>query len=162
MGTKANTKNKAITISIILLAFIVLGSFALIRTELFQNTGNDRGGLSGLVSVRGTVSLEQLKLSKKEIAAINAAVNEHRDTFNGVGLYLDTKGDPDHITPSSEMTWALDLDTSSDIKVKSWSRKVNRGSLVSQMVAYMHKAAREYKEFQRYPDVKQNFKTLYI
>lgn len=105
---------------------------------------------------------EAVEAFSKEVAAINRAVAAHRGTFTKVNLHLDAKGGADNITDKTEMTWSMALETSGDCEVKSWSRKVKRGELVGQMVSYMHKAAREYEEFTKFPDVNQNFQTLYI
>jgi cell division protein FtsI/penicillin-binding protein 2 len=131
------------------------------QTDLFR-AGSSDSGLSGLVSVRGSVSLDQLSLSEQEIVVINQAVAKYRDTFSKVDLVVDTVGKVDKITPTTVLVFAVELETSGDLVVKSWSRKIPRDKMVSQLVGYMGKAAREYKEFKRFPDVKQNFKTLYI
>jgi hypothetical protein len=140
---------------------VAVAGLVYFQTDLFRGGSPDRG-LSGLVSVRGAVSLERLSLSEQEIAAINQAVTKYRDTFSKVDLVVDTVGKVDKITPSTVLVFAVELQTNGDLVVKSWSRKVPRGKMVSQLVGYMGKAAREYKEFKRFPDVKQNFKTLYI
>ncbi|MEZ7197200.1 hypothetical protein [Pseudodesulfovibrio karagichevae] len=131
------------------------------QTDLFRPGASGRG-LSGLVSVRGSVSLEQLALSAQEIDDINQAVAKYRDSFSKVNLIVDTVGHVDKITPNTVLVFAVELQTSGDLVVKSWSRKIPRDKMVSQLVGYMGKAASEYKEFKRFPDVKQNFKTLYI
>ncbi|BCS88470.1 hypothetical protein [Pseudodesulfovibrio sediminis] len=161
MSVKKARNTKAVTISIITAFVLVLSAAVLFKTDFFKSGSSSRG-LSGLVLVRGTVSLEQLKLSQKEIASINRAVAAHRGTFTKVNLHLDAKGGADNITDKTEMTWSMALETPGDCEVKSWSRKVKRSDLVGQMVSYMHKAAREYEEFTRFPDVNQNFQTLYI
>jgi len=141
--------------------FVAVGGLVYFQTDLFKG-GSPKRGLSGMVSVRGMVSLERLALSDREVQDINRAVEQYRDTFTGVILTVDTVGRVDEITPSTVLVFAVELQTSGDLVVKSWSRKVPRGKMVSQLVGYMGKAAGEYKEFQRFPDVKQNFKTLYI
>lgn len=161
MKVKKARNTKAVTISIITAFVLVVTAAVVFKTGVFK-PGSSSRGLSGLVSVRGTVSLKQLKLSQKEVAAINRAVAAHRGTFTKVNLHLDAKGGADNITDKTEMTWSMALETSGDCEVKSWSRKVKRGELVGQMVSYMHKAAREYEEFTKFPDVNQNFQTLYI
>jgi cell division protein FtsI/penicillin-binding protein 2 len=89
-------------------------------------------------------------------------VARYRDTFSKVGLIVDTVERVDEITPSTVLVVAVELQTNGDLVVKSWSRKVTRDKVVSQLVGYMGKAAGEYEEFKKFPDVKQNFKTLYI
>jgi len=162
MVRKKSGYSKPITITVITVFFLVMVSFVVFKTDLLKNGSVSVAGLSGVVSVRGTVSLEQLKLSKQEILAINNAVAEHKNTFSKINLHLDAKGGSKNITDSTVLTWEMAMDTTGDCEVKSWSRKVKRGDLVNQMVAYMHKAAREFKEFQKYPDVNQKFQTLYI
>jgi cell division protein FtsI/penicillin-binding protein 2 len=141
--------------------FVAVAGLVYFQTDLFRTASSERG-LSGLVSVRGSVSLEQLALSEQEIGVINQAVAKYRDTFSKVDLIVDTVGRVDKITPDTILVFAVELQTNGDLVVKSWSRKVPRGKMVSQLVGYMGKAASEYKEFKRFPDVKQNFKTLYI
>lgn len=141
--------------------FVAVAGLVYFQTDLFRLASPERG-LSGLVSVRGSVSLEQLALSEQEIGIINQAVARYRDTFSKVDLIVDTVGHVDKITPNTVLVFAVELQTSGDLVVKSWSRKVPRDKMVSQLVGYMGKAAGEYKEFKRFPDVKQNFKTLYI
>jgi hypothetical protein len=141
--------------------FVAVAGLVYFQTDLFRTASSERG-LSGLVSVRGSVSLEQLALSEQEIGVINQAVAKYRDTFSKVDLIVDTVGRVDKITPDTILVFAVELQTNGDLVVKSWSRKVPRGKMVSQLVGYMGKAAGEYKEFKRFPDVKQNFKTLYI
>ncbi|WP_148267009.1 hypothetical protein [Pseudodesulfovibrio mercurii] len=131
------------------------------QTDLFRARSAERG-LSGLVSVRGSVGLEQLALTDQEVGVINRTVEKYRETFPKVGLVIDTVGHVDKITPKTVLIFAVELQTNGDLVVKSWSRKVPRDNMVPQFVAYMGKAASEYKEFKRFPDVKQNFKTLYI
>lgn len=149
--------------AVALVSFLLAGA-ALIyfKTDLFRNTTPGPVGLSGLVSVRGSVSLEQLDFSKREIQAINKVVAAHRDTFTHVGMVVDAVGKTDTVNETTVLVFAMELKTSGDLEVKSWSRKVKRGALVDQVVAYMYKAAKEYEEFQKFPDVKRNFKTLYI
>lgn len=141
--------------------FVAVAGLVYFQTDLFR-LGSSERGLSGLVSVRGSVSLERLALSEQEIEVINQAVAKYRDTFSKVNLVVDAVGHEKEITPSTVLVFAVELQTSGDLVVKSWSRKIPRGNMVSQLVGYMGKAAREYKEFKRFPDVKRNFKTLYI
>ncbi|WP_338669537.1 hypothetical protein [Pseudodesulfovibrio methanolicus] len=141
--------------------FVAVAGLVYFQTDLFRLASPKRG-LSGLVSVRGSVSLERLALSEQEIGIINQAVAQYRDTFSKVDLIVDTVGHVDKITPNTVLVFAVELQTNGDLVVKSWSRKVPRANIVSQLVGYMGKAAGEYKEFKRFPDVKQNFKILYI
>lgn len=147
----------SITVFFVLLIGVVIFKVGLLSR--MQTTGN---GLSGLVSVRGSVSLEELRLTKTEVATINKAVDLHRDTFTQIILTLDVKGGTEKIKKNTEMAWSLALETNGNCEVRSWNRKVKRDRLVKQMVSYMEKAAREYKDFKKFPDVEQNFKTLYI
>lgn len=141
--------------------FVATTGLVYFQTDLFRPVSSERG-LSGLVSVRGSVSLEQLGLTEQEIATINQTVARYHDTFSKVDLVVDTVGHEEKITPKTILVFAVELETNGDLVVKSWSRKIPRDGMVSQLVGYMGKAAREYKEFKRFPDVKQNFKTLYI
>ncbi len=132
------------------------------KTDLFRSGAPGPVGLSGLVSVRGSVSLEQLAFSSREVQAINKVVMAHKNTFTKVDMVVDAVGSVDSVNDSTVLVFAMELKTNGDLQVKSWSRKVKRGALVDQVVAYMYKAAKEYDEFKKFPDVKRNFKTLYI
>lgn len=134
---------------------------AYFKTDLLRLMDKEPG-LSGLVSVRGSVSLEQLKLTASEISVINNAVTRYRDTFSGVELVLNGVDRSEAIEPNTVLVMAVELKTTGDLVIKSWERKLPRGKLVAQLTSYMQKAAEEYNEFKRFPDVKQNFKTLYI
>nr|WP_321512872.1 hypothetical protein [uncultured Pseudodesulfovibrio sp.] len=146
----------AITVLIVLLGIVVF------KVGLLTVTQIPGGGLSGLVCVRGAVSLEELRLTKAEISTINRSVDKHRGTFTQVILTLDVKDGSERVKSSTEMAWSLILETDGDCEVRSWTRKVKRDGLVKQMVSYMEKAAREYSDFKKFPDVEQNFKALYI
>lgn len=146
---------------ILILFLVAVGGVVYFQTDLLRMVEKEPG-LSGLVSVRGGVSLEQLKLTAGEIGIINSAVDRYRDTFTGVKLVVDSVGRIDHVEPGTVLVMAVELQTSGELVVKSWSRKLPRSKLVAQLTSYMAKAADEYNEFKRFPDVKQNFKTLYI
>ncbi len=149
---------KATVITLLLL--VMAGAIAYGSGVLTSGSG-DSDGLSGLVSVKGTVNLDALNLSTSEVKRINRIVGEHRDMFSQVDVFLDAKGDG-KITGKTVLVMAMVLETNGDCEVRSWSRKVSRTDLVPQMIRYMGKAAAEYKQFKKYPDVKQNFKCLYI
>lgn len=123
-----------------------------------QNSG---AGLSGLVSVKGSVNAEALKLSDGEVTRINRVVNDLSSFFSQVDIYLDAKGSKE-IDSNTVLVMALVLETNGDCEIRSWSRKVAREDFVPQLERYMQRAAAEYKQFKRYPDVKQDFKCLYI
>lgn len=163
MKSKRARAGKRTPVGVFAVCFFLVAVTGLIcfQTDLLRLSASERG-LSGLVSVRGSVSLEQLGLSDQEIGVINQAVDKYRDSFSKVDLVVDTVGHADKITPKTILVFAVELQTNGDLVVKSWSRKVPRDKMVGQLVAYMGKAAGEYKEFKRFPDVKQNFKTLYI
>ncbi|WP_316897726.1 hypothetical protein [Pseudodesulfovibrio indicus] len=144
-----------------ILFLVAVSGVVYFQTDLLRLVEKEPG-LSGLVSVRGGVSLEQLKLTAGEIGIINSAVDRYRGTFTKVQLVVDSVGRIDHIEPGTVLVMAVELQTSGDLLIKSWSRKLPRSKLVGQLTAYMAKAADEYNEFKRFPDVKQNFKTLYI
>ncbi|WP_207264669.1 hypothetical protein [Desulfovibrio sp. Huiquan2017] len=145
----------------LLFFFAATAGLVYFQTDLFR--GHASGyGLSGLVSVRGSVPLEQLALTDQEIGIINRTVQKYHDTFIRMDLVVDTLDDVDKITPKTILVFAVELQTKGDLVVKSWNRKVPRGKMIPQIAAYVDKAAREYGEFKRFPDVKQNFKTLYI
>jgi hypothetical protein len=146
-------------------AFVILlavAGVALFAPGLFTGEQAASDGLSGVVSVKGTVKLPALDLSQNEVATLNQAVQEHKDTFSQVDLFLDSKGGPDQMEGDTVLVWAMVLETNGECEIRSWSRKVARADLVPQVVLYMKKAAREYADFRKYPDVTQNFKCLYI
>ena len=132
------------------------------KTGVFTGGDSASQGLSGMVSVKGTVKVEDLHLSQSEVSKINRAVSGHKDTFSQVDLFLDVKDGGRTIDPKTVLIWAMVLETDGDCEVRSWSRKISRSDLVAQMILYMNKAAEEYEKFRKYPDVKQNFKCLYI
>ena len=132
------------------------------KTDLLHTVSVKPEGMSGLVSVRGSVSLEQLDFSQREIQAINRAVKTYRKTFTKVDMIVDAVGHTDAIREDTMLVFAVSLKTNGDLEVKSWSRKLERRLLVAQFVDYLRKAATEYEEFKKFPDVKKNFKTLYI
>ncbi|ADU63589.1 MAG: hypothetical protein KUA35_16710 [Pseudodesulfovibrio sp.] len=141
---------------------LAMASVALFAPGLFMGEQTASDGLAGTVSVKGTVKLTALDLSKNEVMALNQAVQEHRNTFSQVDLFLDSKGGPDQMEGDTVLVWAMVLETNGECEIRSWSRKVARAELVPQVVLYMKKAAREYAEFRKFPDVTQNFKCLYI
>lgn len=155
----SSTKLKAATIFVL---FLFMAGLIVFKTGIFTGGDAAEKGLSGLVSVKGTVRIENLNLSKSEVTKINRAVAGHQDTFSQVDLFLDVKDGSREIDPKTVLIWAMVLETNGDCEVRSWSRKVSRGDLVAQMILYMNKAAKEYEKFKKYPDVKQNFKCLYI
>ncbi|MDD3313049.1 hypothetical protein [Pseudodesulfovibrio sp.] len=114
------------------------------------------------MSIKGTLKPEELRLTGGEVRKLNRAVEEHRDTFSKVDLFLDVKDKSPSVKPGTVLVWAMILKANGDCEVRSWSRKVPRSELVPQMVLYMDRAAKEYKEFKKHPDVKQSFKCLYI
>jgi hypothetical protein len=141
---------------------LAVGSVALFAPGLFVGERAASDGLSGVVSVKGTVRLEALALTGGEVMEINRAVSEHKGVFRQIDLFLDAKSETGAIEADTVLVWAMVLETDGECEVRSWSRKVERAGLVPQMVLYMQKAAREYEEFRKYPDVTQNFKCLYI
>ncbi|BDQ34900.1 hypothetical protein [Pseudodesulfovibrio portus] len=160
-GSRANRYSKVSLLAVIL---FLLAGFGLVyfKTDLLHVVAEKPEGVSGLVSVRGAVSLEQLHFSQQEIQAINNVVNSHRKTFTKVDMIVDAVGHVDEIKDDTVLVFAVSLKTSGNLEVKSWSRKLERKLLVAQFVDYLRKAATEYEEFQKFPDVKKNFKTLYI
>lgn len=146
---------------VVVLFLTAVSGVVLFKSQIL-NQHASRTGLSGLVSVRGSVSLEQLDFSDKEIGIINRSVNEHSRTFTKVDLIVETEVPLDGMEESTVLVMAMELHTNDATVVKSWSRKIERGKMVAQMASYINKAAVEYKEFKRFPDVKKNFKTLYI
>lgn len=162
MYKKRSGFSTALMTSAIVLVFVVLAGVVIVQTGVLKPVSSGGAGLTGLVSVKGTVNVEALNLSENEVKKINRVVNEHKDMFTQINLFLDAKSDRDDITKSTTLVMAMVLETSGDCEVRSWSRKVARGDLVPQMIRYMKRAATEYEEFRKYPDVKQNFKCLYI
>ncbi|MBG0788985.1 MAG: hypothetical protein H0S80_00635 [Desulfovibrionaceae bacterium] len=144
------------------MCFLIAGiSLVYFKTDLIRHVAAKPESLSGLVTVRGAVSLDQLHLSQQEVHAINQVVNDHKDTFSKVDMIVDAVGHVNEITEDTLLVFAVSL-KAGDLEVKSWSRKLERRILVAQFVDYIRKAATEYEEFRKFPDVKKNFKTLYI
>lgn len=162
MPRKAGS-GKRFPVGFFALFFFIVAAAGLIYFQpgLFRGHATGRG-LSGLVSVRGAVTLKQLALTDQEIADINRTMQKYGDTFTRMALTVDTVGHVDAITAKTVLVFAVELQTSGDLVVKSWSRKVPRDRVVPRLTAYVGKAASEYEKFKRFPDVKQNFKTLYI
>ncbi len=157
---KSSQSRIGVKASVVILLLLAMASVVAYGSGVMDSSLGSSSGLSGLVSVKGAVSVETLRLSQSEVSRINRAVHEHRDMFTQVDLYLDSK--ETEIDGKTVLVMAMVLDTNGDCEVRSWSRKVVRHDLVSQLVRYMGKAASEYKQFKKYPDVKQNFKCLYI
>lgn len=162
MAKKKSDGNTFLKTSVILVVFLALAGLLAFKTGLIQRDGASVEGLSGIVSVRGTVKLADLNLSKSEVKKINRAVDQHKGTFDQIDLFLDAKDGSNDMNNKTVLVWAMVLETNGDCEVRSWSRKISRENLVPQMVIYMNKAAKEYEEFKRFKDVKQNFKCLYI
>jgi len=162
MVSNSSKTQRPFAVGLVAVFFVLLVGIIVFKVGLLTGMQTSNGGLSGLVSVRGSVSLDELRLSKAEISTINKVADLHRDTFTQVVLTLDVKGGTEKIKKSTVLAWSLALKTNGNCEVRSWSRKVKRDRLVKQMVSYMGKAAREYKDFKKFPDVEQNFKTLYI
>jgi len=161
--TKKNSSPKTFfKTSVILALFLVMGALVVFKTVVSEEGLFGDEGLSGVVSVKGTVKVEALNLSKGEVSKLNRAVASHKDTFTKVDLFLDVKDGSRAVNSNTILVWAMVLQANGDCEVRSWSRKTARGDLVPQMVLYMNKAAKEYEEFKRFPDVQQNFKCLYI
>jgi len=150
-----------IRVGLILLAFLLMAGLIIARIGVFH-IGADDEGLSGIVSIKGTVKADELRLTGGEVRKLNRAVEEHRDTFSKVDLFLDVKDKSPAVEPDTVLVWAMILKANGDCEVRSWSRKVLRSELVPQMIIYMERAAKEYREFKKHPDVKQSFKCLYI
>lgn len=162
MKTKKKKKFATPALGAAFVILLAVASVALFAPGLFMGEQTPSDGLSGTVSVKGTVKLAALDLSQSEVATLNQAVREHKDTFSQVDLFLDSKGGPGQMEDSTVLVWAMVLETNGECEIRSWSRKVARADLIPQVVLYMKKAAREYAEFRKFPDVTQNFKCLYI
>lgn len=132
------------------------------KTGLIKSSAADSDGLSGLVAVKGTVDVAELDLTGNEVKRINRAVNDHKSMFTQVDIFLDAKEGSNPGNSKTMLVMAMVLETNGDCEVRSWSRKISRKELVPQMILYMKKAAEEYSQFKKFPDVKQNFKCLYI
>ncbi|MEF2230396.1 MAG: hypothetical protein V3571_05670 [Pseudodesulfovibrio sp.] len=146
----------------IFVVFLVMIGLIVTRTGIFWGDRTDGEGLSDIVAVKGTVKVDDLHLSEVEVSRLNRAVEGHKGTFAQVDLFLDVKAGAKDIAPETVLIWAMVLKADGECEVRSWSRKVARSDLVPQMILYMNKAAREYGEFQKHPDVRQSFKCLYI
>jgi len=142
--------------------FACLGAILVFKFGVLDAGNVGSSGLVGMVSVKGSVPADALGLSSDEVKKINRTVESHRNLFSKVDLFLDSKDGEKPSDGKSILVMAMVLETDGDCEVRSWSRKVARKDLVPQMVIYMEKAAREYEHFRKYPDVKQNFKCLYI
>lgn len=159
-GAVAGRNSKVGLLAVV--CFLIAGiGLVYFKTDLLRFDSTRTEGLSGLVAVRGSVSLDQLHLSEQEIAAINTVVNAHKNTFTKVDMIVDALGHVNEINEDTVLVFAVSL-KAGDLEVKSWSRKLERRVLVAQFVDYIRKAATEYEEFRKFPDVKKNFKTLYI
>lgn len=158
-GAKLNFNLKATAAALFI---VCLAALLIFKIGIMDRGKVASGGLSGLVAVKGTVSAEALGLNSDEVKKINRTVEAHKSTFTKVNVFLDTKDGGNPADSGAVLVMALVLDTDEDCEVRSWSRKVERRELVSQLILYMDKAAKEYVKFKQYPDVKQNFKCLYI
>jgi len=161
MDVKRPFSRTRIRVGLIILAFLLMAGVIVARIGIFSG-GADDEGLSGIVAIKGTVKPEELRLTGGEVRKLNRAVEEHRETFSKVDLFLDVKDKSLSIKSDTVLVWAMILKANGDCEVRSWSRKVPRAELVSQMIIYMDRAAKEYREFKKHPDVKQSFKCLYI
>lgn len=160
MGLKGSNPTIKFGVSIVLV--LCIAALVVFKTELFEAASPASGGLSGMVTVKGTVNVNDLELTSGEVARINQVLGENTSLFTQVNLFLDAKKNVNLANGSTILVMAMVLETDGDCEVRSWSRKVSRAELVQQFVVYMGKAAKEYEQFQKYPDVKQNFKCLYI
>lgn len=141
--------------------FLALSGAIVFYSGVIQG-GVSSEGLSGLVSVKGPVKLQDLDLSKGEVKRINRTVANHSQTFTRFNLYLETANEPGEINANTQLVMAVVLETDGDCEVRSWSKKMYRSDLVPQVLSYIKKAATEYENFKKFPDVKQKFKCLYI
>jgi hypothetical protein len=162
MAKKNSDSNIFFKTSVIMVLFFAMATVIAFKAGVFESNGTSGSGLSGVVSVKGTVRLKDLNLSKSEVKKINRAIAAHKKTFTQVDLFLDAKDGSKDIKSTTILVWAMVLETNGDCEVRSWSRKTTRDDLVPKMVMYMNKAAKEYEELKRFPDVKQSFKSLYI
>jgi len=162
MKKKKMDSNIVLKISLISVLFVAMAIVVVVKTDVLKSGDVHADGLSGLVSVKGTVKVEDLNLSLAEVKKINRAVSTYKDTFSQVDLFLDAKKGIANMNGKTILVMAMVLETNGECEVRSWSRKVSRNDLVSQIVLYMNKAAKEYDQFKKYPDVTQNFKCLYI
>jgi len=162
MKKKNSGSSKFLKASLFAVLFFSLAGVLIVKTGVLQSGVSTSDGLSGLVSVKGTVSISDLGLSANEVTRINRAVGGHKDMFTQVNLFLDAKNGKSADQAKTVLVMAMVLETSGDCEVRSWSRKISRDDLVPQLIVYMNKAAKEYEQFKKFPDVKQNFKCLYI
>lgn len=161
MTKNGKTLNSVLKASVLMVFFAALAGLVVFYTGVLQG-GMSTDGLSGLVSVKGTVTAEALNLTEGEVKRINRTVASYADTFTQFNLHLEKSREPGPINAKSRLVMAMVLETDSECEVRSWSKKLYRSDLVPQMVSYIKKAAVEYQKFRKYPDVKQNFKCLYI
>ena len=81
MTNKSSSINTFFKTSVILVLFLTMAGLVIFKTGVLDGKGSSNGGLSGIVSVMGTVKLADLNLSKREIRKINRAVAAHKATF---------------------------------------------------------------------------------
>lgn len=162
MSKKKSGSNRFLKASLFAVLFFTLAGVLIFKAGVLHSGAVSSDGLSGLVSVKGTVKLGDLGLSGNEVKRINRAVGGHKDVFTQVDLFLDAKDGKDASQAKTVLVMAMVLETNGDCEVRSWSRKISRSDLVPQLIKYMKRAAKEYEQFKKFPDVKQNFKCLYI
>lgn len=156
-----NKMNLYLKASVAISFFVCLAAVVGFKVGVLDAGHISNDGLSGMVSVKGAVSAKDLGLSSDEVKRINRSVEAQKGVFTQVDVFLDAKkGNPSD--GKTVLVMAMVLETGEDCEIRSWSRKVPRAELVTQMEVYMKKAAREYEQFKRFPDVTQDFKCLYI
>jgi len=120
--------------------------------------------LSDMVSFRGAVKLDDLRLSRSEIRKINHATMVNRTVFDRVQLTLNMadRYAPVQVDKNTKLTVGLKLDAGDGCEVKSWDKDILRKNLVPYMVRYMKRAARELVHYRKHPEVKNGVARLYI
>lgn len=156
-------------VTLFLLFFIAGGGIVAFKTSLatlsFTNVRPAyKAELLDMVSIHGSVKVDDLNLSNKEVKKINFAALKHRRLFPRVDMRLDMedKFAPIQVESATmlEMSLVLVADDNSD--VTCWTRKVSRKELVPSMVRFMDRAASEFTHYRNIPDPEKRFKRLYI
>jgi len=168
MGRKKSKSNAFRATFVIVLLLLAVGSVMAFKTDLFGLQANGQSKYSkellSIVSVKGTVRIDDLHLSKKEILKINRAALKHRSVFPevNVSLNMSDKYAPIEIEKESKLKLDMVLKSDEGGEVKCWSRTVTRAGLVTLMVQSMNKAAIEFVHYRDSPDRSKKLKRLYI
>lgn len=167
MAVKRSKSTVRITVGIVLL--LVLAAVSVIAFQgkvltFFSSPSSADRQLLNMVSVEGTVKVEDLKLSQAEIKKINYAALKHRTLFPNVNVTVNMgdKYAPVIVEGTTRLELTMVFNSDEEAEVRSWSRMVTRSKLVPFMLKSMNKAASEYVHYRDLPGRKREFKRLYI